>query len=59
MVLVAFECPFCGSDDVRKFGKIKGKQRYECKTQIVHIKPFMPSIFVTDVIRITLGEYSL
>ena len=31
MVLVELRCPFCGSADVKRFGKINGKQRYACK----------------------------
>jgi insertion element IS1 protein InsB len=30
MVLIPVKCPYCESTDVRKFGKLNGKQRYEC-----------------------------
>ena len=34
MVLVAVKCPFCKSEDVKKYGKDKkGKQLYMCKNK--------------------------
>lgn len=40
MVLVALKCPFCGSEDVKKFGKINSKQRYACKNPDCSHKTF-------------------
>jgi len=34
MVLVSVKCPFCGSEDISKYGKNKnGKQLYICKNK--------------------------
>ena len=30
MVLIPAQCPYCETTDVRKFGTVNGKQRYEC-----------------------------
>lgn len=30
MVQIALKCPYCGSEDVRKYGHSNGKQRYAC-----------------------------
>lgn len=27
-----FECPHCSSEQVVRFGKVKGRQRYRCKS---------------------------
>ena len=40
MVLVVLKCPFCGSEDVKKFGKTNGKQRYACKNPDCSHKTF-------------------
>ena len=40
MVLVALKCPFCGSEDVKKYGTINGKQRYACKNADFKRKTF-------------------
>jgi transposase-like protein len=40
MVSVFLKCPFCGSEDVQKYGKIRGKQRYACKNPDCSHKTF-------------------
>jgi transposase-like protein len=37
MVTINLKCPFCGSENVGKFGFFNGKQRYICKnTECAH-----------------------
>lgn len=40
MIFVALKCPFCKSENVKKYGKIKGKQRYACKNPDCSHKTF-------------------
>ena len=40
MVLVALKCPFCKSEDVRKYGHSNGKQRYMCNNSACSHKTF-------------------
>jgi transposase-like protein len=40
MVLTKLKCPFCGSDQVGKFGHINGKQRYICNNRDCPHKTF-------------------
>ena len=40
MVLVSLKCPFCGSEDVRKYGHSNGKQRYACNNSECAHKTF-------------------
>ena len=41
MVLIPVSCPFCGTTDVRKFGVVNGKQRYECLNKECTHRTFM------------------
>ena len=40
MVLVALKCPFCGSENIGKFGHSNGKQRYICNNSECSHKTF-------------------
>jgi len=40
MVLITLKCPFCGSENVIKFGYSNGKQRYSCKNSDCSHKTF-------------------
>jgi transposase-like protein len=40
MVSVALKCPFCGNEDVKKYGRINSKQRYACKNADCKRKTF-------------------
>ena len=42
MVLIPVSCPFCGTTNVRKFGVVSGKQRYECLNKECTHRTFMP-----------------
>jgi transposase-like protein len=41
MVAVNLKCPFCGSENVGKFGFFNGKQRYICKNAECGHKTFL------------------
>jgi transposase-like protein len=41
MVMVNLKCPFCGSENVIKFGFFNGKQRYKCKNTECDHKTFL------------------
>ena len=41
MILVALKCPYCGSEDISKYGhSTNGKQRYICKNSTCTHKTF-------------------
>ena len=40
MVSIALKCPFCKSENVGKYGTVKGKQRYACNNADCSHKTF-------------------
>ena len=40
MVVITLKCPFCKSENVRKYGFVNGKQRYLCENNECNHKTF-------------------